>query len=97
MPSKLDLPAGSKLVEKAEATTRCGEDLYLLVSGLRDGCHVKQLSGVILNAAEHHHGDGVALLLNGFQDVCGPQGFFSLKEAEALSSDLLLYVENPFM
>lgn len=60
------------------------------MSGLCDGRHVKQLSGVILNAAEHHHGDGLALLLDGFQDVGGTQGCFSLEEPEALN-----FLPNP--
>lgn len=51
---------------------------YLPLAGLRDGSHVEQLTSVILNAAEHHHGDGVALLLDRLQDVLGPQSLFSL-------------------
>lgn len=55
-----------------------GHSHHLPVSGGSDGGHVEQLPGVVLDAAEHHHGDGVALPLNGIQDVLCPQSVFSL-------------------
>lgn len=51
---------------------------YLLLAGRGDGGHVEQLTGVILDSAEHHHSDGLALLLDHVQDVLSPQGLFSL-------------------
>lgn len=54
---------------------------YLLPAGLGDGGHVEQLAGVVLNPAEHHHGDGVALPLDLLQDVAGPQGLLSLNRS----------------
>ena len=51
----------------------------LLMAGPGDGFHVEELAGVVLHAAEHHHGDGVALLLDDLQDVLRPQGFLALE------------------
>lgn len=45
---------------------------YLPLSGGGDGSHVEQLPCVILNSAQHDDGDGVALLLDGPQDVLCP-------------------------
>lgn len=45
--------------------------VYLSVASLRDGVHVKQLTGVVLNPGEHHHGDGVAFFLDYIQDILG--------------------------
>lgn len=45
-----------------------------------DGGHVKQLTGVILNAAEHDHGDGITFLLDGPQDVLRPQSLLPLSK-----------------
>ena len=49
------------------------------MAGPGDGFHVEQLPGVVLHAAEHHHGDGVALLLDHFQDVLRPQCVLALE------------------
>lgn len=46
---------------------------HLLLCSGGDGGHVEQLTGVVLDAAQHHHGDGVALLLDDLQDVLRPQ------------------------
>lgn len=51
---------------------------HLLLAGRCDGSHVEQLTGVILDATEHHHGDGVALGFDQLQDVLRPQSLFSL-------------------
>lgn len=57
----------------------CCFSRHLPVAGGGDGGHVEQLTGVILDAAEHHHSDGVALLLDDPQDVLRPQSLLALK------------------
>lgn len=52
--------------------------LYLPLSGRSDGSHVKQLTCVILNSTQHNDGDGVALRLDGPQDVLCPQSLLPL-------------------
>lgn len=53
------------------------------MSGLSDGGHVEQLACVVLNSAEHHHSDGVALLLDHLQDVLCSESLFALTRQEA--------------
>lgn len=55
---------------------------HLPVAGGGDGGHVEQLTGVIVDAAEHHHSDGVALLLDDPQDVLRPQSLLALKKSK---------------
>lgn len=50
------------------------------MSGSSDGLHVEQLTGVILNAAEHDQSDGVALPLDDGHDVLRPYRVFTLKQ-----------------
>ena len=49
------------------------------MAGPGDGFHFEQLPGVVLHAAEHHHGDGVALFLDHLQDVLRPQCVLALE------------------
>ena len=49
------------------------------MAGPGDGFHVEELPGVVLHAAEHHHGDGVALLRDYLQDVFRPQRVLALE------------------
>ena len=65
-------------MKKKKSFKRPTFSCHLLVSGRRDGSHVEQLTGVILDATEHHHGDGVALGFNHLQDVLRPESLFSL-------------------
>lgn len=51
---------------------------HLPLSDSGDGGHVEQLTGVILDSAQHDHGDGVTFLLDGPQDVLRPQSLLPL-------------------
>lgn len=51
---------------------------HLPLSHHCDGSHVEQLTSVVLNPAEHHHGDGIPVLLDGPQDVLRPQSLLPL-------------------
>lgn len=66
---------------------------YLPLSGGGDGGHVEQLTGVILNSAEHYHSDGGALLLDHLQDVLRPQSLFSLSSRPFPVCSHILYWE----